>query len=281
MLYFLTGTTASGKSRIGHEIALRRGLKILSLDSMSVYKNLNILSDKPTKSMQKEVQYFGIDIVDANINFSIFDYLAYLFEMQLDRLSQKEDILAVGGTGLYYNAIVNRFDLKSTDIEYREYLESLNLNILQSMFNVSANKENNIDIKNKRRLIRALESKNITNSKNKLNFKIPSNKIGIFWDNPDAKHNIRNRTEAMLNKGLVDEVINIRNPSRTIRQAIGFKSIQNKHNDHDLIDEINNKTYRLVKRQKTWFKKFENIIYIKTNQEHIIRLNMDKLINEK
>ena len=281
MLYFLTGTTASGKSRIGHEIALRRGLKILSLDSMSVYKNLNILSDKPTKSMQKEVQYFGIDIVDANINFSIFDYLAYLFEMQLDRLSQKEDILAVGGTGLYYNAIVNRFDLKSTDIEYREYLESLNLNILQSMFNVSANKENNIDIKNKRRLIRALESKNITNSKNKLNFKIPSNKIGIFWDNPDAKRNIRNRTETMLNKGLVDEVINIRNPSRTIRQAIGFKSIQNKRNEHDLIDEINNKTYRLVKRQKTWFKKFENIIYIKTNQDHIIRLNMDKLINEK
>ena len=222
MLYFLTGTTASGKSRIGHEIALRRGLKILSLDSMSVYKNLNILSDKPTKSMQKEVQYFGIDIVDANINFSIFDYLAYLFEMQLDRLSQKEDILAVGGTGLYYNAIVNRFDLKSTDIEYREYLESLNLNILQSMFNVSANTENNIDIKNKRRLIRALESKNIANSKNKLNFKIPSKKIGIFWDNPDAKRNIRNRTETMLNKGLVDEVINIRNPSRTIRQAIGF-----------------------------------------------------------
>ena len=281
MLYFLTGTTASGKSRIGHEIALRRGLKILSLDSMSVYKNLNILSDKPTKSMQKEVQYFGIDIVDANINFSIFDYLAYLFEMQLDRLSQKEDILAVGGTGLYYNAIVNRFDLKSTDIEYREYLESLNLNILQSMFNVSANTENNIDIKNKRRLIRALESKNIANSKNKLNFKIPSNKIGIFWDNPDAKRNIRNRTETMLNKGLVDEVINIRNPSRTIRQAIGFKSIQNKRNEHDLIDEINNKTYRLVKRQKTWFKKFENIIYIKTNQDHIIRLNMDKLINEK
>ena len=281
MLYFLTGTTASGKSKIGHEIALRREMKILSLDSMSVYKNLNILSDKPTKSMRKEVEYFGIDIVEKNINFSVFDYLEYLFDMQLDRLSQKEDILAVGGTGLYYNAIVNRFDLKSTDIEYREYLESLNLNVLQSMFNVSVKTDTHIDIKNKRRLIRALESKIIGNTKSKLNFNIPCNKNGIFWDNPDSKLNIRNRTETMLSKGLVDEVMNIRNPSRTIKQAIGFKSIQNKHNEHDLIEEINNKTYRLVKRQKTWFKKIENIIYIKTNQDHIIRLNMDRLINER
>jgi len=281
LLYFLTGTTGSGKSKIAHQIAINREIKILSLDSMSVYKNLNILSDKPTKSMQKEVQYFGLNIVEESVNFSVFDYLSYLSEIALDKLSHKEDIIAVGGTGLYFNAIVNQYNLRKTDTEYREYLESLDLNTLQRMFNASLDTETHIDTKNKRRLIRALESNNKDKSKNKLNFKIPNNKLGIFWDNPDAKLNIKNRTETMFNSGLVDEVNNLNNPNRTIRQAIGFNAIVDMHDNPGVIEEINNKTYKLVKKQKTWFKKIENILYLKTNQDYIIRSNMEKLFNER
>jgi len=281
LLYFLTGTTGSGKSEIAHQIALSRNIKILSLDSMSVYKNLNILSDKPTDDMQKEVHYFGLNIVQESENFSVFDYLMYLSEIGLDKLSHKEDIIAVGGTGLYFNAIVKQYSLKNTDKNYRKYLENLDLITLQSLYNSKCNSYSPIDMNNKRRLIRSLESKNQTISKSQLDFNIPKNKVGVFWDNPDTNLNIQKRTAYMMNNGLIDEVKNISNPNRTVMQAIGFKEIINLNDNINLIEEINRKTYKLVKKQRTWFKKVDNIIFLKTNRNSTVRLNMERLIDER
>ena len=78
MLYFLTGITSSGKTDIAHQIAIERNMPILSLDSMAVYKGLDILSAKPSDVMQAQVEYLGINIADADQNFSVVDYLNYL-----------------------------------------------------------------------------------------------------------------------------------------------------------------------------------------------------------
>ena len=78
MIYFITGTTASGKTALAHKFALENNMKIISLDSMAVYQGIDILSDKPDRKMQQEVQYFGIDIVTQDVNFSVFDYIKYL-----------------------------------------------------------------------------------------------------------------------------------------------------------------------------------------------------------
>ena len=134
MIYFITGTTASGKTALAHKFALENNMKIISLDSMAVYQGIDILSDKPDRKMQQEVQYFGIDIVTQDVNFSVFDYIKYLADMNLDKASYEEDIIAVGGTGLYFNAIVNSYKLKKTNIEYREYLETLPLKDLKEMY---------------------------------------------------------------------------------------------------------------------------------------------------
>ena len=61
MLYFLTGVTASGKSKIAHKIAIQNNMSILSVDSMAVYRGLDKLTAKPTDVMQAQVKYFGID----------------------------------------------------------------------------------------------------------------------------------------------------------------------------------------------------------------------------
>ena len=82
MLYFLTGVTSSGKSSVAHEIAIERNIPILSLDSMAVYKGLDILSAKPTDVMQAQVEYLGIDIAEHDQNFSVVDYLNYLTSFQ-------------------------------------------------------------------------------------------------------------------------------------------------------------------------------------------------------
>ena len=105
MLFFLTGTTASGKSNLAHKIALERNIPILSLDSMAVYKGLDILTAKPTDVMRTQVFYYGLDIAETDQNFSVVDYLNYLIDENIPSLSFEKDILVVGGTGLYYKAI--------------------------------------------------------------------------------------------------------------------------------------------------------------------------------
>ena len=280
MLIFLTGTTGSGKSKVAHDFAIENNFQIISLDSMAVYKNLDILSDKPSKYMQEEVQYYGIDIADTNINFSVFDYLSYLSDMKLDKLSHEENILAVGGTGLYFNAIVNRYNFKKIDADYRVYLESLQLSDLQTLYIENGFNEKNIDTNNKRRLIRAIESNNESMMKNVINFKLPKKDIGIFWDHPDYKQKIQNRTYNMLKQGLLEEVKNIDTPSRTIQQAIGYKEALEFNDESILMDELNRRTFKLVKKQRTWFKKINNLVYENTNSDNKIKFMIKKIAHE-
>ena len=94
--------TASGKSNLAHKIAIERNLEIISLDSMAVYKGLDILTDKPSDVMRAQVLYYGIDIAEPDQNFSVVDYLNYLIEMEIPEKSFNKDFLVVGGTGLYF-----------------------------------------------------------------------------------------------------------------------------------------------------------------------------------
>ena len=281
MIYFITGTTASGKTALAHKFALENNMKIISLDSMAVYQGIDILSDKPDSKMQQEVQYFGIDIVTQDVNFSVFDYIKYLADMNLDKASYEEDIIAVGGTGLYFNAIVNSYKLKKTNIEYREYLETLPLKDLKEMYLRKFPKGKGIDTNNKRRLIRILESNNEEALEEIINFDIPKEKIGIFWDNPDIKEKISYRTHKMINIGLIEEVSSLTNPSRTIQQAIGYSEALSGKNEEEIINNINLKTLRLVKKQKTWFKKIDNILYIESNDSANVEKNMKDIIHGK
>ncbi|MEC7820558.1 MAG: isopentenyl transferase family protein [Actinomycetota bacterium] len=281
MIYFITGTTASGKTALAHKLALENNMKIISLDSMAVYQGIDILSDKPDRKMQQEVQYFGIDIVTQDVNFSVFDYIKYLADMNLDKASYEEDIIAVGGTGLYFNAIVNSYKLKKTNKEYREYLETLPLKDLKEMYLRKFPKGKGIDTNNKRRLIRILESNNEEALEEIINFDIPKEKIGIFWDNPDIKEKISYRTHKMINIGLIEEVSSLINPSRTIQQAIGYTEALSGKNEEEIINNINLKTLRLVKKQKTWFKKIDNILYIESNDSASVEKNMKDIIHGK
>ena len=87
--------TASGKSALAHKIAIERNLDIISLDSMAVYKGLDILTDKPTEVMRSQVLYYGIDIADSDQNFSVVDYLNYLIEMEIPEKSFVKDFLVL------------------------------------------------------------------------------------------------------------------------------------------------------------------------------------------
>ena len=273
LLYFLTGITASGKSNLAHKIALENNMSVLSVDSMAVYRGLDLLTAKPTDVMQAQVKYYGIDIADCDQNFSIIDYLNYLIDQEIPEKSFNEDILAVGGSGLYVKAIIDRYEFKPTDPAIRSELEQLNYDQLIKFHELNEIPIPEIEL-NKRRLMRNIESYILEESKYVFpNVCVPEDYVGIFWDHPEYKNNIERRTKYMIENGLIDEINKIQNPSKTVLQAIGMNLSEN------LEENINIKTKRLAKKQITWFKKEEKLKMIKSDNEHEVYNSMMEIIN--
>ena len=274
MLYFLTGTTASGKSALAHKIAIEKKIPILSLDSMAVYRGLDILTAKPTEVMRAEVLYYGLDIADTDQNFSVVDYLNYLIEKNIPQLSFEQDIIVVGGTGLYYKSIIDSFEFRPTDPTIRAELEQLNYEQLLN-FHKLHNIELPITELNKRRLIRNIEDNILEQSKYIFPpINVNEEIVGIFWNNPKYKKNIKLRTSEMINDGLISEINNIKNPSKTILQAIGMNI------NKDIQENINIKTMKLAKKQITWFKKEPRLKMIESDDESFVYKNMMEIIDE-
>lgn len=273
MLYFLTGITASGKSNLAHKIAIENNMSILSVDSMAVYRGLDKLTAKPTDVMQAQVQYFGIDIADCDQNFSIIDYLNYLIDQDIPTKSFNEDILAVGGSGLYVKAIIDRYEFKPTDPAIRSELEQLNYDQLIKFHELNEIPIPDIEL-NKRRLMRNIESFILDESKYVFpQVCLPNGYAGIFWNHPNYKTNIEMRTKSMIEEGLLNEINNIQNPSKTVMQAIGMNLSEN------LEDNINIKTKRLAKKQITWFKKEDKLKMIDSDNENEVYKSMMEIIN--
>jgi len=274
LIYFLTGITASGKSNLAHKIAIERGMSILSVDSMAVYKGLDILTAKPSQVMQAQVKYYGIDIADPDQNFSVVDYLNYLIEQNIPEKSFNEDILAVGGSGLYVKAMIDRYEFKPTDPTIRSELEQLNFDQLKLFHQLNEIPLPDVEL-NKRRLIRNIEVFLLEESKYVFpELCIPDNYVGVFWNHPDYKINIEKRTNHMINNGLLEEVNNLQNPSKTVLQAIGL----NLSDDYE--ENINIKTKRLAKKQITWFKKESKLKMLTTDSSEVVYEEIMKVINE-
>lgn len=274
MIYFLTGITASGKSNLAHKIAIERGMSILSVDSMAVYKGLDILTAKPSQVMQAQVKYYGIDIADPDQNFSVVDYLNYLIEQNIPEKSFNEDILAVGGSGLYVKAMIDRYEFKPTDPTIRSELEQLNFDQLKLFHQLNEIPLPDVEL-NKRRLIRNIEDFILEESKYVFpELCIPDNYAGVFWNHPDYKINIEKRTKHMINNGLLEEVNNLQNPSKTVLQAIGLNLSE------DYEENINIKTKRLAKKQITWFKKESKLKMLTTDNSEVVYEEIMKVINE-
>lgn len=274
MIYFLTGITASGKSSLAHRIAIEKGMSILSVDSMAVYKGLDVLTAKPTQVMQAQVKYYGIDIADPDQNFSVVDYLNYLIEQNIPEKSYEEDILAVGGSGLYVKSMIDRFEFKPTDPTIRSELEQLNFDQLTLFHNLNDIPFPNVEL-NKRRLIRNIEDFMLEESKYVFpELCLPKGFVGVFWNHPDYRENIEKRTNYMINNGLLDEVEKLTNPSKTVLQAIGLNLSE------DYEENINIKTKKLAKKQITWFKKESKLKMLSTGNSNLVYEEIMKVINE-
>lgn len=257
----IVGPTGVGKTKLSIELAKRLGAEIINGDSVSIYKNLNIGSAKPTVTEREGIVHHLIDIREVDEEYSVYDYQKDAREL-IDSLSkQNKRIIIVGGTGLYIKAAL--YDYNFTKEEVKNNYDVLSIDELISKiknYNYEIKKD---DLNNRRRLVRLLNklenNEVIDNNKDKLLYNIKV--IGLTTDREVLYNRINKRVDLMIQNGLVEEVTYLKDKykcSRILNSAIGYKEfcdyLYNNKSLEEVIGEIKRNSRRFAKRQYTFFK---------------------------
>ena len=281
-LVVILGPTAIGKTKLSIKLAKHFKSEIISCDSRQFYKELKIGTAPPSKDQLRQVKHHFIQ--DRSINS---EFNAGMFENEAINLIESNNnkiLFAVGGSGLYINAICKGFDnipIVPKDIRNKltyEYKKNGILWLQKQIKKIDKNYETKYDINNPQRMIRFIEvyyftGKNIEyykmNKTKKRNFDII--KIGLFIDRTKLYKKINSRVDLMIENGLINEVEGLINhKDKNALQTVGYKEIF-KYFDKEYtldvaIEKIKQNTRNFAKRQITWFKKDQEINWFKTVQ---------------
>ena len=209
-LVVITGTTASGKSDIGVELAKSFGAEIVSADSRQVFRGLDLGSGKITKEEMKGVPHHLLNVADPNDFFSLADFQRLAYEAIDDILARKGTPFLVGGTGLYINAVVDGYTLHegSPDLNLRKEIEAKSLEeLVDQLGRLAPEALEYVDLKNKRRVERAVEKALLGESGER--DKDPHYEtlvIGVTWPREVLYERIGIRLDKRLDMGMIDEV---------------------------------------------------------------------------
>jgi tRNA dimethylallyltransferase len=262
---YLCGPTAVGKSAVVIELAKRLKGEIISVDSMQVYRGMDIGTAKPTQRERREVPHHLIDVADLTENFDAAKFVKLAKEVE-QRVSFP---IYCGGTGLYFNALIHGLgEAPPSDPEIRRELESASLGeLLEELRGKDSKCFAEIDRNNSRRVVRALEVIRITGkpfSEQRAEWKETSQLIvGLEMERADLCARIDRRVDAMFKDGLVEETRELierglRN-NRTALQALGYKQVVEHLNGEcglaETMEMVKLRTRQFAKRQLTWFKR--------------------------
>lgn len=272
----IAGSTASGKSSLAIKLAKEIDGYIINADSRQIYKELKIGTAQPTpQRIENKIWY--IDGIKHYLygNISVTEkYSIYKYQKDVQKILNKEDLIPilVGGTGLYIDSIIYNYNLKSESVEETEYsrdkLNKMNVKELQELIPEKTLKNmNQSDSKNPRRLIRVIERGGEIFSKGKsLNFTY----FVIDLPMKTLEKRIKERVEIMIKNGLEEENRKLINKGFSYNlpalQSIGYQEFDGffdgRKNLEDVKRDIVTHTLQYARRQKVWFKKNEEVIYI-------------------
>lgn len=273
----IIGTTASGKTDLSIQIAKQTNSIILSLDSLSVYKQIDIASAKPTKDEREDIIHFGIDEVYPNETFDVMCFIECYKKAHNFAKENDKNLIIVGGTSFYLKTLIegiSKSDIK--DIEFDTNLQNA-YDLLYSIDKQYMEKISKNDTYRVKKAYSIYKQTNQTPSEYfKNNTKTPFVKdlkiFEILWDRDTLRDRIKQRTSLMLKDGLIDEVIFLE--SKYTREPNSMSSIgivetldylDGKLSKKELEEKISTNTARLAKRQTTFNKgqftnKHSNII---------------------
>ncbi|QEG34378.1 tRNA (adenosine(37)-N6)-dimethylallyltransferase MiaA [Bythopirellula goksoeyrii] len=273
--WFLSGATAVGKTQVALSLARRIGAEIISLDSMAVYRGMDIGTAKPTPEEQAQVLHHLIDVVDPSEEFSIERYLELAQEAVAEIRSRGHEVLFVGGTPLYLKALLRGLSSgPPADWKVREQIaaevEEVGNEVLhQRLEQLDPLAASQIHPHDTRRLIRALEvfratGEPISHQQSHFDEGTPADECRVFVlrrSREEQHERINERVEQMLERGLIDEVKRLTSEGKTLgrtaSQAVGYREVIDYLADDDydsMVAKIKARTRRFAKRQGTWFR---------------------------
>jgi tRNA dimethylallyltransferase len=285
------GPTGVGKSSNALTLAENIG-EIISVDSMQVYKYMDIGTAKPSKEDQKRVKHHLIDIIPPNIQFNAGDFVRLSKILIQDIIKKNKIPFLVGGTGLYFLSLMRGMvDIPKIDTKIKEYLLDKWHKIGQiRMFNILKRFDYDYSLKihqnDKQRTLRALEVFLGTKRKFSDYLKLENNKndiqyikIGINVERNSLYELINKRVDLMIKSGLIDEVKNLLSMGYTKNdpglRAIGYAELIDYFNGaidlNKAIELIKQNSRHYAKRQITWFKKIPDVKWFNNNQNDEIR----------
>jgi tRNA dimethylallyltransferase len=284
-LFILAGPTAVGKSELAVAVAERCGGEIVSADAFQIYHGLDILTAKPSPELRERVPHHLIGEIPLTQSFDVGQYVR-LAQARIEEIRARNRVpIVVGGTGLYLRALTHGLaDLPPADATVRARLEVLATSDLsQQLATLDATSHAQIDLQNRRRVIRALEVCLLTGrpfSSFREQWKTPHTAVRgaiLTRGRDELYHRIEGRTEAMFAAGVVDEVRQAGPLGPTASQTLGWREIRTlldgATDERACITAIQQSTRRYAKRQLTWFRREEGLEWIEvTGEESFLTL---------
>lgn len=286
-LLALVGPTAVGKTALSMALAQDINAEIISCDSMQIYRGMDIGTAKASLAERETVPHHLIDIVDPDVDFTVVDY-QNLARQEVIRLNQADKpALLVGGTGLYYQALVddfNFFPMESRDKvrkKWENICQEQGLSfVYQELLRVDEVYARKVGCNDQKRIIRALEVWELTGEpfsslqrRNQDRYQLSV--VGLYVERDQLYRRIEERVEKMLADGLIEEVIGLRQLGYDLRlkamNSLGYKQInyylEGMLSQADMLREIKLETRHYAKRQLTWFRKDKRIAWINVEND--------------
>ena len=262
---FIAGPTASGKSAVALEVAQRLKGEIISVDSMQVYRGLDLGTAKPSDEERAAVPHHLIDILDLTQSFDAASFVACM-----ESITQKiKRPIFCGGTGLYFSAWLEGLgDAPQANATLRTELEAMGLETLVAeLLEHDPATHETIDRQNRRRVARAVEvirltGKPFSEQRAEWTGQVPPNFFLVERDREDLRQRIDTRVDVMFAAGLVAETCSLRlalegNP--VAQQALGYRQVIGHLNGEQGLPEtvglVKSRTWQFARRQMTWFRK--------------------------
>jgi tRNA dimethylallyltransferase len=270
----LVGPTASGKTALALELAPRLGAEVVSADAMLVYRGMDVGTAKPTRAERARVRHHLVDVVDPAEEFSVARFQPLARAAIAEVLGRGRVPLLVGGSGLYFHAVVDEFTFPPTDPTVRRRLEwEARASGLPALYQRLQARDPaaaaRIQPGNLRRIVRALEVVELTGRefssyRGAMDLPVSRYRLTVLGLDPGRealRARVAERVAAMADAGLVDEVRRLAGGplSRTARQALGYKelldALERGGPVEDALAEVAARTRAYARRQLAWFRR--------------------------
>ncbi len=270
----ILGPTATGKTRLAAELAYRIDGEIISADSRQVYRGMDTGTGKDYKDYivnGREIPFHLIDIVDPGYEYNVFEFQRDVLKNYQDIKKREKTVILCGGTGLYLESVIERYPLHQVPVDqgFRSGLNSKSMEELVEMLMEKHELHNVTDIKDRKRLIRALEIADYYEKHPAKSYErfpeIPNIIFGIQMDRKVIRDRITARLKERLQQGMVQEVKSLLKqylqPEQLKYYGLEYKYltqyVTGEMGYEEMFEKLNTAIHQFAKRQVTWFRRME------------------------